>query len=114
MLKALVGTLALIAALVWVTPGASAAALDDVRVDKDKDDKRNTIYSLVNSGSKPILVRVEHRKDCPGMSNNKPPSTRNYLVEPGRSIQLRKVWAESSCEHDFVVLKAAYYVKKRS
>lgn len=113
MMKALLRTLALIAVLSGGAPCAWAAALQDVRVDKDEDDKRNTVYRLVNSGSRPVLVKVEHRKDCPGLSNNKPPSSRNYRVEPGRSIQLRKVWAESSCEHEFVLLKAAYYVEKQ-
>jgi len=82
-----------------------------VRVDTRKDAKGNTVYQLINAGDRSIVARVEHRKRCDSMSGERAPDKRDYLVRPGQPIQLRKVWSESSCEHRYTVLSAAYYVQ---
>jgi hypothetical protein len=104
-MKVFLATLTILVAL--VSP-VRAGAEQDLRIDKEKDSKRNTIFKLVNAGSRPIVATIEHRKDCPGVTTNRPPRSRSYLVASNSSLQLRKVWSESSCEHEFRVVRAAY------
>ena len=101
--------LTLAVTLVGASSSVMATAEQDVRVDTEKDDKRNTIIKLVNTGAQPILAEVEHSKKCASVSTNQPPRVRTYLVNPGKPIQLRKVWSESSCKHSFRIIEAAYH-----
>jgi len=106
-------TLALALGIVGACSVIHGAARDEVRIDRDRDAKRNTIYRLVNAGSRSIVARVEHRKRCSGLSGEREPAKRDYLVRPNRPIELRRVWSESSCEHEFIIVSAAYYVQRR-
>lgn len=108
-MRRLILSLTLGAVLCGVHPAVSAKAVHDVRVDTEKDDKRNTIFKLVNSATRPIVAEVEHVKKCSSVTTNQPPRVRTYLVHAGKSVQLRKVWAESNCEHRFRIVAATYY-----
>ena len=110
-MRNLVLLLPLAAAFAGASASVPSNASREVRVDTEKDEKRNTIIKLVNFGKRPILAEVEHRKKCSSVSTNQPPRVRTYLVNPGKAIQLRKVWSESNCEHDFRILTAAYHEK---
>jgi len=89
------------------------SARDEIRIDLQRDAKRNRIYRLVNAGSRPILVRVEHRESCPELSGDREPEKRDYLVRPDRPIELRRVWVDSTCAHEFSILAAAYAAQPR-
>ena len=108
-MRSLVCVLALTVGVVGVSAALPSNPSREVRVDTEKDEKRNTIIKLVNVGEKPILAEVEHRKKCSSVSTNQPPRVRTYLVRPGKAIRLRKVWSESTCEHDFRILAAVYH-----
>lgn len=96
--------------VVMLLPLAFAIPTSDVRVRSEQDEKRNTIYKLVNTGSKGVKATVQYQKSgCSGQSNNRKPTERNYWVDPGASVQLRKVMASSSCRHEFRVVRASYY-----
>lgn len=106
-------TIALAGALALIAPLAHASAHSEVRVDRSEDSEHNLVYQLVNSGTRAIVARVEHRKRCNSLSGEREPQKRDYLVRPGRPIRLRKVWSESSCEHRYTIIEAAYYVQNR-
>ena len=111
-MRELLVMLAVAVSLVGASPLSMATPADDVRVDTEKDDERNKIFKLVNSGDRPVLAKVEHRKTCSSVSTRYPPEVQVYLVNPGKPVQLRKVWSESSCEHSFRILEAVYREKR--
>ena len=88
---------------------AWASAKQDVRIQSKKDEKRNTIYDLVNIGRKTVMAKVEYTKECSGVSNRQEPQLREYWLRPKQSVELRKVWANSSCEYRFRVVDAEYF-----
>ncbi len=85
---------------------AWAGATVDLRIDTRKDEKRNTIYLLTNTGDRLIEAKVEMLKDCTG--NRRKPIVRTFWVEPGKSKQIAKAWAETSCRHSYRVQTAEY------
>ena len=105
--------LALALGIIGACSVAQGAARDEVRIDRSRDAKRNTIFRLINAGSRSIVARIEHRKSCSELSGERVPRKRDYLVRPNQPIELRRVWSDSSCEHEFVIVAAAYYVQPR-
>ena len=85
---------------------AWAGATVDLRIDRRQDEKRNTIYLLINTGTRLIEAKVEMLKDCTG--NRRKPVISTFWVEPGKSKQIAKVWAETSCRHSYRVQEAEY------
>lgn len=86
---------------------AFAGATADLRIETREDEEGDTVYKLVNISDRPIRAKIEHRKQCASVSRKKPQS-REYWVGPRKSVQLRKVWAHSSCEHRYRILQAHY------
>ncbi len=95
-----------LAVLVCAASTAWAGATADLRIETRQDEKRNTIYLLTNTGTRLIEAKVEMLKDCTG--NRRKPVVRTFWVEPGKSTQIAKVWAETSCRHSYRVQKAEY------
>jgi hypothetical protein len=91
------------ASIVW------GSAVQDVRIQSKKDEKRNTIYDLVNIGGETVMAKVEYTKECSGVSNRQTPQLREYWLRPKQSVELRKVWANSSCEYRFRIVEAEYF-----
>lgn len=86
-----------------------AGARDDVRVRTDKDDNRNVVYKLTNSGDRNVRVKLQHKKTCSSTSTNREPTEREYWLTPRYSTHLRKVIANSDCRHTYRILVAEYY-----
>ena len=95
-----------LAILVCAASTAWAGATADLRIETRRDEKRNTIYLLTNTGTRLIEAKVEMRKDCTG--NRRKPIVRTFWVEPGKSKQIAKAWSETSCRHSYRVEKAEY------
>ncbi len=94
------------AVLIFAASTIWAGATADLRIETRRDEKRNTIYLLTNKGTRPIEAKVEMRKDC--TSNRKKPVIRTFWVEAGKSTQIAKAWAETSCRHSYRVQTAEY------
>ena len=98
--------------LVFLLGGAAPAiladALQDVRIDTEEDEKRNTIFKLVNSGERMVLVTIEYEKVCSGVANTQKPKTRQLGVRPKSSVQLAKAWSQTTCRREYRIVKADY------
>ncbi len=95
-----------LAVLVCAASTAWAGATADLRIETRRDEKRNTIYLLTNTGTRLIEAKVEMLKDCTG--NRRKPVVRTFWVEPGKSKQIAKAWSETACRHSYRVQKAEY------
>ena len=85
-----------------------ADARTDVSVRTETDDKRNTIYYLVNAGQKTVRAKVELEKLCTGIANNQKPEIRDYTLNPGEKRQIGKAWARTTCRRNYRILEATY------
>jgi len=94
------------AVLIFAASTVWAGATADLRIETRQDEKRNTIYLLTNTGTRRIEAQVEMRKDCTG--SRKKPVVRTFWVEAGKSTEIAKAWAETSCRHSYRVQKAEY------
>lgn len=95
--------LAFTVSIVW------AGAISDLRVERDRDNRQNTVFKLVNIGSKNVKAKVEHRKRCSGVTNRDAPQVTEHWLAADQSVQLAKVWRSSTCQHDFRILEAIYF-----
>jgi hypothetical protein len=98
-------SLALLLALALAAPLLADAMLD-LSIRSEVDDKRNTTYFLVNTGSETVQAKVEAQKFCTGIANNQKPEVREYTLSPGKKVQLGRAWARSTCRRDYRILKA--------
>jgi hypothetical protein len=99
--------LALLLALGVAAPLLADAMLD-LTIRSEIDEKRNTTYYLVNTGSETVRAKVEAEKFCTGIANNQKPEVREYTLSPGTKVQLGKAWSRSTCRRDYRILKAWY------
>ena len=65
-------------------------------------------HKLVNHGAKTVRVEVELRVECTSVSTTRKPTTREYWVGAGESVELGKTRANSSCRRDYRVRTARY------
>ena len=95
--------------LAWAFCGAAFAdALSDVQVRQTTDEKKFTIYTLVNTGQKVVQAKVLFEKQCSGVSNNQEPAEHQYVVAPGASVELGRIWPQTTCKRDYRITQAVY------
>jgi hypothetical protein len=85
-----------------------ADARSDVTVRTETDDKRNTIYYLVNAGQKTVRAKVELEKRCTSIANNQKPEVREYTLSAGEKRQIGKAWERTTCRRTYRILEATY------
>ena len=83
-----------------------AGAKSDLRIETERDEDRNTIYYLKNSGDRLIEARVSMLKDCTG--NRHKPIERTFRVPAKGRVKLARAWVETSCRHEYRVREAQY------
>jgi len=87
---------------------ALADARGDLQIRKTTDDKKYTIYTLVNQGQQPVRTQVRFDKQCSGVANNQKPEVHEYVLAPGASVELGRVWPQSTCKRDYRIVEADY------
>jgi len=87
---------------------ALADARGDLQIKKETDDKKYTIYTLVNAGEKTVRVKMRFEKQCTGVSNSQEPSEQEYVLAPKGSVELGRVWPQSTCKRDYRIVQADY------
>ncbi len=85
-----------------------AGARDDLRIKTETDEKRYKIYKLVNTGEQTVRATVEVEKRCSSVANNQKPSVREYWISPNQSIQLARVWPQTTCKRTYRIVEADY------
>ena len=86
-----------------------ADARSDVIIRERRDDDRNKIFELINTGDRTVWVKVQLDKRCQGQTNNsRKPQIREHWVSAKSRVQLARAWAQTSCRHDFRILTAEY------
>jgi hypothetical protein len=87
---------------------ALADARGDVQIRQETDEKKYTIYKLVNNGKQPVRTKVKFEKQCSGVANNQEPTQHEYVLAPGASVELGRVWPQSTCKRSYRVVEAEY------
>jgi hypothetical protein len=100
--------LALTVALLVLAPPVPANAISDLSIRTEKDEKRNTHYTLINNGERTVRVKVRIEKLCTSVANNQKPVEREYWIRPGETIKLGMSWSRSTCRRDYRILEARY------
>lgn len=85
-----------------------ADARGDLRIKTETDEKRYTIYKLVNTGEQTVRAKVEVEKRCSGVANKQKPSVREYWISPKQAIQLARVWPQTTCKRTYRIVEADY------
>jgi len=100
--------LVLALAVVAVPPPALADPFGDLSVRTETDDKRNTIYYLVNTGEKTVKGKLRMEKFCTSVANAQKPVDREYWIRPGEKLRLGMSWSRSTCRRTYRVVEARY------
>jgi len=87
---------------------ALADASTDLQIKKETDEKKYTIYKLVNTGQHTVRAKVKFEKECSGVANNQEPSEHEYFLAPGASVELGRIWPQSTCKRSYVIMEADY------
>ena len=107
MRKTMTAALALGACLMLANV-ALADARGDVIIRDKLDDERNTIFELINTGDKRVVVKVKMTKTCEGQSNNDEPQIREHWVGAGSRVRLGRTRAGTSCPREYRIVSAEY------
>jgi hypothetical protein len=83
-----------------------ADARSDLRIETERDEKRNVTYVLKNIGSRTIMAKIEMVKDCTG--NRRKPIVRTYWVKAGQAAKIGRAWSDTSCRRDHRIVDAEY------
>jgi hypothetical protein len=85
-----------------------ADARGDLQIKKETDAKKYTIYTLVNAGEQTVRVKIRFDKQCTGVANNQEPTEQEYVLAPKGSVELGRVWPQSTCKRDYRIVQADY------
>ena len=100
--------------LFWLAPCLLLAVpvLADARGDviiRDKlDDKRNTIFELINTGEQRVVAQVKMTKNCQGQSNNDEPEIIEHWVTAKSRVRLGRTRSGTACPRDYRIISATY------
>jgi hypothetical protein len=87
---------------------ALADARGDLQIKKETDAKKYTIYTLVNAGEQTVRVKIRFDKQCTGVANNQEPAEQEYVLAPKGSVELGRIWPQSTCKRDYRIVQADY------
>ena len=87
---------------------ALADARGDLQIKKETDAKKYTIYTLVNAGEQTVRVKIRFEKQCTGVGNTQEPAEQEYVLAPKGSVELGRIWPQSTCKRDYRIVQADY------
>ena len=85
-----------------------ADARGDLQIKKETDAKKYTIYTLVNAGEQTVRVKIRFDKQCTSVSNSQEPTEQEYVLAPKASVELGRIWPQSTCKRDYRIVQADY------
>lgn len=88
---------------------AHAGAMSDVIVRERRDEDRNKIFELINTGQRNVWAKVRLVKRCTGQTNDsRKPKVTEHFVSSQSKVRLGRAWADTTCSYDYRIVEADY------